>query len=117
MPLCGFNSSNRWFVESNSSITVHSDGQTISGCKTLGDVWTAEYGLSSCSAIGRNQGIVDTRTKDIRTRLSRKMAIRENVANLVRLMEKVDQTDPDQKRIYDMYATRKAGLEQMLVRA
>ncbi len=67
--------------------------------------------------VWRNQGLVDQRTKDIRTRLSRKMAIRENVANLVRLMEKVDQTDPDQKRIYDMYATRKAGLEQMLVRA
>jgi hypothetical protein len=65
--------------------------------------------------VWRNQGLVDLRTKTIHHRLSRKLAIRENVTNLVKLMDKVDQTDPEQKRLYGLYATRKAGLEQMLL--
>lgn len=88
-----------------------------SGKKTL----TVED-VKSCTSgnhdkVWRNQGLVDLRTKDIHHRLSRKLAIRENVTNLVKLMDKVDQTDPEQKRLYDLYATRKAGLEQMLLRA
>ena len=82
---------------------------------TVKDVQSCSVGKKN--KVWRNQGLVDQRTKDIRGRLSRKLAIRENVANLVKLMDKVDRTDPDQERIYDMYATRKAGLEQMLAKA
>ena len=88
-----------------------------SGKKTLTVEDVKSCTIGKHDKVWRNQGLVDQRTKDIRTRLSRKLAIRENVANLVRLMDKVDQTDPDQKRLYDLYAARKAGLEQMLVRA
>ena len=96
---------------------ISSEFHGESGKKTLTVEDVKSCSIGKHNKVWRNQGLVDQRTKDIRTRLSRKLAIRENVANLVKLMDKLDQTDPDKKRIYDLYATRKAGLERMLAKA
>lgn len=69
--------------------------------------------------IARNQGIIDMRCKAIRGRLNAKVVQRRNtqrqIAKLDTLMQKLLETqDPDNEKMYDLYAKRKAMLETKL---
>jgi len=84
---------------------------TVEDLRACGNTY-ARQGLA------RNQGIIDKRCKAIRGRLNAKVQRRNTqrqIAKLDTLMQKLLETQhPQNEKMYDMYAKRKAMLEAEL---
>lgn len=96
----------------------------VSYMTTCGALLT-QQDIKACSHIGKcsrfaNTGMIDQRTKDIRVRLARKahiQVIRKNIDNLQGLMDNADQSDPNQKRLHNLYTIKMNTLVEMLAKA
>ena len=85
--------------------------------QTQADVRSVD-GKDRRDRVGRNQGIIDSRTKSMQGRLAAKVyqrKVQHCIDHLDALMQKLLETqDPANEDLYEMYAERKALLETRL---
>jgi len=102
----------------NSGVALFSNDGTIERVQNTVEDVRACVNTYARQGIARNQGIIDTRCKAIRGRLNAKVQRRNTqrqIAKLDTLMQKLLETqDPDNEKMYDLYAQRKAQLETQL---
>jgi len=103
----------------NSGVALFSNDGTIERVQnTLEDV-RASSNRYVRHGLARNQGIIDKRCKAIQGKLNAKVVQRRKVQRQIdqldTLMQKLLETqDPDNEKMYDLYAQRKAQLETQL---
>ena len=85
--------------------------------QTQADVRAVD-GKDRREAVGRNQGIIDVRTKSMQGRLTAKVQrrrVQRCIDQLDTLMQKLlESQDPANEKMYDLYAQRKAQYEAIL---
>ena len=103
-------------TESTAKILSTATGENVFR-QTQADVRAVD-GRDRREAVGRNQGIIDVRTKSMQGRLAAKVyqrKIQRCIDQLDALMEKLlESQDPANEELYDLYAQRKAQLETQL---
>ena len=103
-------------TESTAKILSTATGDNVFR-QTQADVRAVD-GRDRREAVGRNQGIIDVRTKSMQGRLAAKVyqrKVQRMIDQLDALMQKLLETqDPANEELYDLYAQRKAQLETQL---
>lgn len=103
-------------TESTAKILSTATGDNVFR-QTQADVRAVD-GKDRREAVGRNQGIIDVRTKSMQGRLTAKVQrrkVQRCIDQLDTLMQKLLETqDPANEKLYDMYAKRKAQYEAVL---
>jgi hypothetical protein len=103
-------------TESTAKILSTATGDNVFR-QTQADVRAVD-GRDRREAVGRNQGIIDVRTKSMQGRLVAKVyqrKVQRCIDQLDALMQKLlESQDPANEELYDLYAERKAQLETQL---
>ena len=103
-------------TESTATILSPATGENVFR-QTQADVRSVD-GKDRRDRVGRNQGIIDVRTKNMQGRLAAKVyqrKIQRCIEQLDTLMQKLlESQDPENEELYEMYAERKALLEARL---
>ena len=103
-------------TESTAKILSTATGDNVFR-QTQADVRAVD-GKDRREAVGRNQGIIDVRTKSMQGRLATKVykrKVQRCIDQLDALMNKLlESQDPANEEMYDLYAQRKAQLETQL---
>ena len=103
-------------TESTAKILSTATGDNVFR-QTQADVRAVD-GKDRREAVGRNQGIIDVRTKSMQGRLAAKVyqrKVQRCIDQLDALMQKLlESQDPANEKLYDLYAERKAQLETQL---
>lgn len=103
-------------TESTAKILSTATGDNVFR-QTQADVRAVD-GKTRREAVGRNQGIIDVRTKSMQGRLATKVykrKVQRMIDQLAVLMQKLlESQEPANEGLYDLYAQRKAQLEARL---
>ena len=103
-------------TESTAKILSTATGDNVFR-QTQADVRSVD-GKDRRERVGRNQGIIDVRTKSMQGRLAAKVyqrKVQRCIDQLDALMQKLlESQDPANEKLYDLYAERKAQLEAQL---
>ena len=103
-------------TESTATILSTATGDNVFR-QTQADVRSVD-GKDRRERVGRNQGIIDVRTKSMQGRLAAKVyqrKVQRCIDQLDALMQKLlESQDPANEKLYDLYAERKAQLEAQL---
>ena len=103
-------------TESTATLLSSASGENIFR-QTQADLRSVD-GRDRREAVGRNQGIIDLRTKNMQGILTAKVQrrkVQRCIDQLDTLMQKLLETqEPSNEKLYDLYAQRKAQYEAIL---
>jgi len=103
-------------TESTATLLSSASGENIFR-QTQADLRSVD-GRDRREAVGRNQGIIDLRTKNMQGILTAKVQrrkVQRCIDQLDTLMQKLlDTQEPSNEKLYDLYAQRKAQYEAIL---